>query len=81
MAQSALEKHLRNLKQSKRRPVVAYLSGNIHSDHPMGILRRLYELFGTEDIDVRYFLGTECMNFLEGIRLEQSRYDYQYISL
>lgn len=70
-----------DIHRTKKRPVVAYLTGNIHSDHPTGIVRRLYKLFGTEDIDVRYYLGTECSMFLDGIKLEESVYDYQYLSL
>ena len=82
MRSTQIKNRLRQLKSlKKRRPVVAYLTGNIHSDHPMGIVRCLYELFGREDIDVRYYLGTECVQYLEGIELEESRFDYQYLSL
>ena len=72
---------IKGLIREKKRPVVAYLTGNVHSDHPSGIVRRLYEMFGTEELDVRYYLGTECSMFLEGVELEESKYDYQYLSL
>ncbi|RAP45509.1 MAG: hypothetical protein BZ136_08285, partial [Methanosphaera sp. rholeuAM74] len=82
MISEVLTKHLKSIKEIKKpRPVVAYLTGNIHSDHPMGIVENLYELFGTQDVDVRFYIGTECIQFLEGVKLDESRFDYQYLSL
>ncbi len=74
-----LLQHIQTAK--KKRPVIAYLSGNIHSDHPMGIMEGLYKLLQTRDVDVRYYLGTECVSFLEGVHLDASRFDYQYLSI
>ena len=41
----------------------------------------MYELMKNQDIAVHYYLQTESQGFLDAVRLEAARFDYQYASL
>lgn len=64
-----------------RRPVIGFFCGNYHSDHPVRMVKILYELLKDEDVDVRYYLGTESSSFLDTVEISENRFDFQYASL
>lgn len=55
--------------------------GNYHSDHPTRLIRILYDKLKDQDVDVRYYLGTESSSFLDAVHMDENRFDYQYGSL
>lgn len=72
-----------NNHQKKRsgRPVIGFFCGNYHSDHPVRMVKILYDLLKDQDVDVRYYLGTESSSFLDAVQIGENRFDYQYASL
>ena len=68
-------------KRKGRRPVIGFFCGNYHSDHPTRMVQILYDLLKDEDVDVRYYLGTESSSFLDTVEISENRFDYQYASL
>ncbi len=64
-----------------RRPRVGIMVGNYHSDHPIRIVRTIYELLSAKGIDTRFYLGTESSSFLTGQTIQGNEFDYQYSSL
>lgn len=67
--------------RSEKRPVIGFFCGNYHSDHPIRMVRILYDLLQNENVDVRYYLGTESSSFLDSVEISENRFDYQYASL
>lgn len=68
-------------KKGRKRPLIAFFCGNYHTDHPKRLVAWMYENMKSEDVDVRYYLQTESQGFLDAVKLEAARYDYQYASL
>ena len=68
------------LKSHHKKPCIGILFGNYHSDHPRQLLRMLYHLLSGEDVEVRFYLGTESSSFLTDFGVTSNRFDYQYAS-
>ena len=51
-----------------------------NSDHPRQLLRYFHGLLSSEDVEVRFYLGTESSSFLTDYDLVGNSYDYQYAS-
>ena len=68
------------LKDHHRKPCIGIMFGNYHSDHPRRLLRHLYNLLSKEDVEVRFYLGTESSSFLTDFGVMSNSYDYQYAS-
>ncbi|MBQ7506542.1 MAG: GGDEF domain-containing protein [Lachnospiraceae bacterium] len=66
---------------SKKRPKIGVMVGNFHSDHPRRLVQQIYRLLHGQDVDVRFYLGTESSSFMDGFMMQGSKYDYQYASL
>lgn len=68
------------LKEGREKPRIGIMFGNYHSDHPRRLLRNMYDLLLPENVDVRFYLGTESSSFLTDFGVKGNRYDYQYAS-
>jgi diguanylate cyclase (GGDEF)-like protein len=69
---------MKNEGQKKR---IGVMVGNYHSDHPRKLVRRIWELLTDEDVEARFYLGTESSSFLTDLIAKNSNFDYQYASL
>lgn len=67
-------------KDINRKPCIGIMLGNYHSDHPRQLLRIMYGLLSSEEVDVRFYLGTESSSFLTDFGVNSNSYDYQYAS-
>ncbi len=67
-------------KDRNRKPCIGIMLGNYHSDHPRQLLRIMYGLLSSEEVDVRFYLGTESSSFLTDFGVKSNSYDYQYAS-
>ncbi len=68
------------IKDKNRKSCIGIMFGNYHSDHPRRILRIMYGLLSSEDVDVRFYIGTESSSFLTDFGVKSNSYDYQYAS-
>ncbi|MCR5238173.1 MAG: GGDEF domain-containing protein [Lachnospiraceae bacterium] len=68
------------LKENHSKPCIGIYFGNYHSDHPRQLLRYFHGLLSSEDVEVRFYLGTESSSFLTDYDLVGNSYDYQYAS-
>ena len=65
----------------KKRPRIGVMVGNYHSDHPRRLVKQIWKLLKDQEVDVRFYLGTESSSFLGGFGVQERKYDYQYCSL
>ena len=70
----------KNDSKSKR-PRIGVMVGNYHSDHPRRLVREIWTLLADQDVDAKFYLGTECSSFLTDFVARGNRFDYQYASL
>ncbi len=75
------EEKLISVQKRRKRFLVNVLIGNIHTDHPKRLLQQLYTSFQEEDVDVRFFVGTESGSYTKDIASKETDYDYQYAVL
>ena len=68
------------LKDDHQKPRIGIMFGNFHSDHPRRLLGNMYRLLSSEDVDVRFYLGTESSSFLTDFGVQSNTFDYQYAS-
>lgn len=65
-----------------KRYQIGIMIGNVHTDHPWRLLRRLHNLFlNNENTDAHFYIGTESGSLLRGISPDTVSFDYQYYSL
>ncbi|MBQ1880108.1 MAG: hypothetical protein II156_00560, partial [Lachnospiraceae bacterium] len=69
------------MSKEERKKRIGVMVGNYHSDHPRKLVRRMWELLKDEDVEVRFYLGTESSSFLTDLISKNSNFDYQYASL
>ncbi len=64
-----------------RKKRIGFMIGNYHTDHPIRMVRLIWELLRDEDVELQVFLGTESSSFMKDFSMKSSRFDYQYASM
>ncbi len=62
---------------------IGVMIGNVHTQHPMELIRGICEAAKTENVNISFFVGAQgnALDFWKGDANELSAYNYQYNSL
>lgn len=62
---------------------IGVMIGNVHTQHPMELIRGICEAAKTENVNISFFVGAQgnALDFWNGDENELSAYNYQYNSL
>ena len=62
---------------------IGVMIGNVHTQHPMELIRGINEAAKTENVNISYFIGAQgnALDFWNGDENDLSSYNYQYNSL